>query len=95
MNGILRLLSERGLERVSHEVETVETAISYPTAGSSRSPPISRQMDMPYAKIWIILRELLKIYPYMISHTQPRDGDEQTSLDFSLQFIARMEVENA
>lgn len=51
---------------------------------------------MPYAIAWEILLKIINFFHYKISHIkQLRDRNEQTKLEFVLQFIARMEVECA
>ncbi|GBN79212.1 hypothetical protein AVEN_152565-1 [Araneus ventricosus] len=57
---------------------------------------ISRTLDMPVCTIRKILRNILQCYPFKITLIQklvPADLTKRE--DFALQFLARMEVDNA
>ncbi|GBM85266.1 hypothetical protein AVEN_84095-1 [Araneus ventricosus] len=57
---------------------------------------ISRTLGIPIRTVRKILQNILKCYPFKITHVQefvPTDLPKRES--FALQFIARMEVDNA
>lgn len=66
-HGTLHILTGRGRKHISHLTETVTTVISDSTVRSSSVWAMSK--DVPYAFIWEIHREVMKCFPYKISHT--------------------------
>ncbi|GBL90155.1 hypothetical protein AVEN_135491-1 [Araneus ventricosus] len=64
--------------------------------GYSIARGISRTLDMPVSTVSKILRNILQCYPIKITHVQelvPADLPKREA--FALQFLARMEVDNA
>ncbi|GBO13215.1 hypothetical protein AVEN_129878-1 [Araneus ventricosus] len=78
------------------DVATVLQEASGSTLGTCSGRRISRTLDMPVITVHKILRNLLQYYPFKITHVQelvPSDLLEREA--FTLQFLARMEVDNA
>lgn len=89
----------RGRKPVSAAaLEDVATALQEQTisdAGISSARGISRMLDMPISTVRKVLRNILRCYPYKITHVQqllPADLESRGS--FALRFLARMEVDN-
>ncbi|GBM74277.1 hypothetical protein AVEN_109096-1 [Araneus ventricosus] len=64
--------------------------------GNVQCTGISRTLYMPVSTVRKILRNILQCYPFKITHVQeliPADLPKREA--FALQFLARMEVDNA
>ncbi|GBL81484.1 hypothetical protein AVEN_143747-1 [Araneus ventricosus] len=83
----------------STSVEDVAASLqeaSSSTLGTCSAQGISRTLDMPVSTVRKILRNILQCYPFKIMHVQelvPADLPKREA--FALQFLARMEVDNA
>ena len=56
---------------------------------------VSRELDVPWSTVTKILRCILHWYPYKIQIVQQlKPHDPQQHLDFALQFLAQMEVDD-
>ncbi|GBL91711.1 hypothetical protein AVEN_210653-1 [Araneus ventricosus] len=83
----------------STSVEDVATALqeaSSSALGTCSARGISRTLDMPVSTVRKILRNILQCYLFKIKHVQelvPADLLKREA--FALQFLARMEVDNA
>ncbi|GBO06014.1 hypothetical protein AVEN_189118-1 [Araneus ventricosus] len=83
----------------STSVEDVATALQVASSSALRTcsaQGISRTSDVSVSTVRKILGSILQFYPFKITHIQelvPTDLPKQEA--FSLQFLARMEVENA
>ncbi|KMQ82897.1 transposable element tc3 transposase [Lasius niger] len=78
-------------------VEDVATALQEQTssdAGISSARGMSRMLDMPISTVRKVLRNILRCYPYKITHVQQLlPADLKSRESFALQFLARMEVD--
>ncbi|GBL74144.1 hypothetical protein AVEN_231033-1 [Araneus ventricosus] len=83
----------------STSVEDVTTALQKASSSAlvtCSARGISRTLDIPVSTIRKILRNILQCYPFKITHAQelvPADLPKREA--FALQFLARMEVDNA
>ncbi|GBN13815.1 hypothetical protein AVEN_147377-1 [Araneus ventricosus] len=83
----------------STAVEDVATALQEALSsalGTCSSRVIYRTLDMHVSTVLKILRNILQCYPFKISHVQelvPADLPKREA--FALQFLVRMEVDNA
>ncbi|GBM99708.1 hypothetical protein AVEN_104067-1 [Araneus ventricosus] len=83
----------------STSVQDVPTALqeaSSSALGTCSAQGISRTSDMPVSTVRKILRNILRCYPLKITHVQelvPADLPKREV--FVLQFLARMEMDNA
>lgn len=80
------------------QVEEVATAIVEQemenVQGTSSARAVSRNTHIPYSTVRKILHQMLLFYPYKISSVQELlPGDAAKRLDFSLIFLARMQVD--
>ncbi|GBN57629.1 hypothetical protein AVEN_214645-1 [Araneus ventricosus] len=98
--GSFDLKCGRGRKAIaSTSVEDVATTLqelSSGALGKCSARGISRTLDMPVSTVCKILRNILKFYPFKIAYVQelvPADLSKREA--FALQFLARMEVDNA
>ncbi|GBL79543.1 hypothetical protein AVEN_18127-1 [Araneus ventricosus] len=91
---------DRGRKAIaSTSVEDVATALqeaSRSALGTCSARGISRTLDMPLSTVRKILLNILQCYPLKFTHVQelvPADLPKREA--FALQFLARMEVDNA
>ncbi|GBM38231.1 hypothetical protein AVEN_118865-1 [Araneus ventricosus] len=90
----------RGRKEISStSVEDVATALqeaSSSSLGTCSARGISRTLVMPVSTVRKISRNILQCYPFIITYVQelvPADLPKREA--FALQFLARMEVDNA
>ena len=90
---------DRGRKSVlAAAVEDVATALKEQTnsdAGINSARGISRMLDMPISTVRKVTWNILRCYPYKITHAQqllPEDMESRES--FALRFPARMEMDN-
>ncbi|GBO19946.1 hypothetical protein AVEN_10825-1 [Araneus ventricosus] len=83
----------------STSVEDVATALqeaSSSALGTCSARGISQTLNMPVSTVRKILQNILQCYPFKITHVQelvPADLPKREA--FALQFLARMQVDNA
>ncbi|GBM68019.1 hypothetical protein AVEN_75863-1 [Araneus ventricosus] len=91
---------DRGRKAIaSMSVEDMAIALqeaSSSALGTCSARGISQNLDMPVSTVRKILRNILQCYPFKITHVQelvPANLPKREAFD--LQFLARMEVDNA
>lgn len=74
-------------------IATAEASVRSSNASvSGRS--IARALDIPWTTVRMILRKILKLYPYKMHFVQQlKPQDHSARLDFALHFLARMQVD--
>ncbi|GBN16537.1 hypothetical protein AVEN_64221-1 [Araneus ventricosus] len=99
-SGSFDLKCGRGRKAItSTSIEEVATALqdaSSSALGTCRARGISRTLDMPVSMVRKILRNFLQCYPFKSTHVQVLVFADLPKREASaLQFLARMEVDNA
>lgn len=99
--GKLDILPGRGRKKVDiSSIEDIATAAvdlaSQSSFGNASVPAIANEVDMPISTVRKVMRQILRYYPYKIQRVQQLiQGDTESRLSFSLQFLARMNVDNS
>ena len=84
----------------SARVEDVALAFVDATSQSPHGvvsvPTVSRAIDMPYSTAWRVMRLIMGSFPYKINRLHELSvGDPVVRETCALQFLARMEVDDA
>lgn len=98
--GSLDVAPGRG-RRATQPATVDEVAIATAAAAASSSNAtvsgrsIARTLNIPWATVRMILRKILKLYPYKMHFVQQlKPHDHSARLDFALSFLARMQVDD-
>ncbi|GBM01143.1 hypothetical protein AVEN_27243-1 [Araneus ventricosus] len=99
-SGSFEVKCSRGRKAIaSTSVDDVTTAMqeaSSSALGTCSAREISRTLDMPANMVRKILRNILQCYPFKITHVQELVAADLPKREaFALQFLVRMEVDNA